>query len=151
MSPFQALYGYIPPHRELITQESTPIAAVKDVLQRRVNMDHTLKKQLEIARHKMKQMTDKNRSEKEFLVGDLVFLKLQSSRQNNVALRKNLKLNPRYYGPYPIIRRIGMVAYELRLPEGSFVHLVLHISLLKKKIGDAIIISFKLPMTDKKG
>jgi len=96
-------------------------------------------------------MTDKNRSEKEFLVGDLVFLKLQSSGQNNVALRKNLKLNPRYYGPYPIIRRIGMVAYELRLPEGSFVHLVLHISLLKKKIGDAIIISFKLPMTDKKG
>jgi hypothetical protein len=70
------------------------VAAVEDVLQRRANMDLTLKKQLETTRHRIKQMADKNRSEREFLVGDLVFLKLQPYRQNTVALRKNLKLNP---------------------------------------------------------
>jgi hypothetical protein len=70
------------------------VAAVEDVLQRRANMDLTLKKQLETTRHMIKQMADKNRSEREFLVGDLVFLKLQPYRQNTVALRKNLKLNP---------------------------------------------------------
>jgi hypothetical protein len=68
-----------------------------------------------------------------------------------VALRRNLRLNPRYYGPYPIIHRIGPVAYKLRLLEGSSVHPVFHVSLLKKKIGDAAIASSKLPMTDKEG
>lgn len=96
-------------------------------------------------------MADKHRSEREFLIGDLVFLKLQPYRQNSVALRRNLKLNSRYYGPYPIIRRIGLVAYELKLPKGSLVHPVFHVSLLKKKIGDAAIASSKLPMTDKEG
>lgn len=127
------------------------MAAVEDVLQRRANMDLALKKQLEAARHKMKQVADKHRSEREFSIGDLVFLKLQPYRQNSVALRRNLKLNPRYYGPYPIIRRIGMVAYELGLPEGSLVHPVFHVSLLKKKIGDTTITSSKLPRTDKEG
>lgn len=44
MSPFQTLYGYIPPQREWIAQESTPVAAVEDVLQRRANMDLAMKK-----------------------------------------------------------------------------------------------------------
>ena len=151
MSPFQALYGYVPPQREWIAQESTLVAAVEDVLQRRANMNLAMKRHLEAVRHRMKQMADKHRSEREFSIGDLVFLKLQPYRKNSVALRRNLKLNPRYYGPYPIIRRIGSVAYELRLPEGSSVHPVFHVSLLKKKIGDAAIASSKLPMTDKEG
>ena len=127
------------------------MAAVEEVLQRRANMDLAMKKHLEAARHRMKQMADKHRSEREFSIGDLVFLKLQPYRQNSVALRRNLKLNPRYYGPYPIIRRIGLVAYELKLPEGSLVHPVFHVSLLKKKIGDAAIASSKLPVTNKEG
>ena len=114
-------------------------------------MDHTLKKQLETARHKMKQLVDKNRSEREFSEGDWVFLKLQPYRQNNVALKKNLKLNPRYYDPYQISKRIGIMAYELKLPEGSLIHPVFHVSLLKKKIGDATIVSSRLPVSDKEG
>jgi hypothetical protein len=43
-----------------------------------------------------------------------------------------------------------MVAYELRLPKGSFVHLMFHV-LLKKNIGDAAMISFKLLASDKEG
>ena len=151
MSPFQALYGYLPPHREWITQESTPVAAVEDVLQRRANMDLAMKKQLEAARQRMKHMADKHRSEREISVGDLVFLKLQPYRQNSVALKRNFKLNPRYYGPYSIICIIGLVAYELRLPEGSLIHPMFHVSLLKKNIGDTTITSSKLPATDKEG
>ena len=53
---------------------------MEDVLQRKVNMDHILKKQLEITKHMMKQMADKNMLEREFLVGGLVFLKLKPYR-----------------------------------------------------------------------
>jgi len=53
------------------------VAAVEDVLQRRANMDLAMKKHLEAASHRMKQMADKHRSEREFSIGDLVFLKLQ--------------------------------------------------------------------------
>ncbi|WMV57745.1 hypothetical protein MTR67_051130 [Solanum verrucosum] len=47
------------------------------------------------------------------------------------------KLSPRYAGLYKILKRVGKVAYELELPaELAVVHLVFHISLLKKCVGD---------------
>ncbi|WMV32483.1 hypothetical protein MTR67_025868 [Solanum verrucosum] len=40
-------------------------------------------------------------------------------------------------GPYPILRRVGKVAYELDSPnELASVHLVFHVSMLKKYISD---------------
>lgn len=80
----------------------------------------------------MKQQVDKDRSEREFNVGDWVFLKLQTHRQMTVEVRKNAKLSPRYYGPHRVIAKVGSVAYTLNLPEGSKVHPTFHVSLLKK-------------------
>jgi hypothetical protein len=45
----------------------------------------------------------------------------------------NGKLAPRFVGLYPIIQRIGELAYKLKLPEElAGIHLVFHVSQLRK-------------------
>jgi len=61
---------------------------------------------------------DKGRSERSLAVGEWVYLKIQPYRQVSLAIRSNLKLGAKYYGPYQILERIGEVAYKLLLPQG---------------------------------
>ncbi|WMV25038.1 hypothetical protein MTR67_018423 [Solanum verrucosum] len=52
---------------------------------------------------------------------------------------KKGKLSPQYVGPYQILKRIGKVPDELDLPnELVLIHLVFHVSMLKKCIGDPV-------------
>ena len=47
------------------------------------------------------------------------------------------KLSPRYVRPYEILQCVGEVAYELAFPaELAFINPVLHVSMLKKCLGD---------------
>ncbi|XP_019057337.1 PREDICTED: uncharacterized protein LOC109116420 [Tarenaya hassleriana] len=47
------------------------------------------------------------------------------------------KLKPRYIGPYPVISRVGAVAYRLGLPqELGNIHDVFHVSMLRRYIAD---------------
>ena len=83
---------------------------------------------------------DVRRRDLEFEVSDLVYLNI-SPMKGVKRFKKKGKLSPRYIGPYKIVDRIGKVVYKVELStELSNVHLVFHVSMLKKSIGDSVVI-----------
>ncbi|GKA21140.1 hypothetical protein Tco_0701129 [Tanacetum coccineum] len=71
-----------------------------------------------------------------FQVGDKVMLKV-SHWKGVVRFGKWGKLNPRYVGPFKVIKRVRTVAYKLELPQQlSRVHNTFHVSNLKKCLSD---------------
>jgi hypothetical protein len=127
-SPYKAIYAYEPnlvlaPE---VSRETTP--TVDEVLQNRELHIQALKTHLVAAQNKMKLQADKKRTFLEFTVGEKVLLKLQPYVHTSVARRPYPKIAFKYYGPYEIVEKIGNVAYKLKLPEGSLIHPVFHIS-----------------------
>ena len=72
----------------------------------------------------------------EFHVGDQVLLKV-SPTKGVVRFGTKGKLSSRYIGPFPIVARIGRLAYRLDLPDSmKGVHNVFHVSMLRKYLRD---------------
>jgi hypothetical protein len=150
LSPFEALYGYLPPRLIEFVPGLTRVAAVEDLLEHRQQVVGLLEHKLVDAQARMKQQVDKHRAEMEFEFGDWVFLRIQPFKQK--SMRKKLgKRSPKFYEPYKVIQRVGMVAYKLELPEGACIHPVFHVSFLKAKLGKTITPISRLPPTDALG
>ncbi|KAJ0578410.1 putative nucleotidyltransferase, Ribonuclease H [Helianthus annuus] len=136
ITPFQALYGYPPPLFVPYVPRDVRTAAVNEVLQDREETIKLLRFALQKAQNRMKQTADNNRSEREFQIGDHVYVKLHPYGQTTLRSSHFNKLGPKFFGPFMIIERIGAVAYRLDLPDDAQVHPVFHVSLLKHARGN---------------
>ena len=83
----------------------------------------------------MKQQSDQGLSECQFEEGDQVFLLLQPYKQTSLKSEHCQKLVPKFYGPYTILKCVGLVAYQLVFPNHSKPQPFFHVSHLKKVIG----------------
>ncbi|GJR15115.1 putative reverse transcriptase domain-containing protein [Tanacetum coccineum] len=91
-----------------------------------------IKQRMQAARDRQKSYADLKCKPMEFQVGDKVMLKV-SPWKEVVRFGKRGKLNPRYVGPFKVLKSVGDVAYKLELPEElSRVHNTFHMSDLKK-------------------
>ncbi|GJU19281.1 reverse transcriptase domain-containing protein [Tanacetum coccineum] len=104
-----------------------------------------IRQRLQAARDRQRSYANIRRKPLEFQVGDRVMLKV-SPRKGIIRFGKRGKLNPRYIGPFKILKRVGPVAYKLELPEElSNVHSTFHVSNLKKCLSDESLI---IPMKE---
>jgi hypothetical protein len=152
MTSVMALYGYNPPYIISSLKEKSKVQEVEDHIEHQQQVLQFLKDNLTMAQNRMKQQADHHHSKRSFEVGDWVFLRLQPYKQISLKQsKKDNKLSPKYYGPYKVLQNIGTMAYKLELPASSGVHLVFHVSCLKKVIGDNIPVQTIVPELDKEG
>ena len=78
-------------------------------------------------------------------MGQLVYLKLIPYQLQSLASHSYHKLQPRFYGPFEVLEKIGSVSYKLKLPKGCKLHPVFHVSCLKQHLGPAIVPTTTLP------
>ena len=90
---------------------------------------------LKIAQDNHKSNADRNKTPREFVAGDHVFVNVKP-RKNSFKLGSCAKLAPRYFGPFEILARVGPVAYQLTLSPNLRIHNVFHVSILKKYVHD---------------
>ncbi|KAE8698903.1 hypothetical protein F3Y22_tig00110597pilonHSYRG01056 [Hibiscus syriacus] len=145
MTPYQALYGRLSLLLPAYPEGLSPVHEVDQTFMHRDELLHKLKTNLEISMNRMKQQADSKRRDTQFEVGDRVLLKLHQYRQQTVFKRAHKKLSSRYYGPYPILEKIRVVAYRLHLPPTARIHPVFHVSLLKPYNGTPVVIPLDLP------
>ena len=149
-TPYEVVYGQAAPvHLPYLSGDSM-VDTVDRSLHAREETIKLLKFHLHRAQNRMKQHADGKRSDRQFAIGDLVYIKLQPYRQQSVVHRSCLKLSARFFGPYPVLEKIGQVAYRLALPLGAKIHSVFHVSQLKKHVGHALT-QAELPVFDDEG
>ncbi|XP_049381297.1 uncharacterized protein LOC125845823 [Solanum stenotomum] len=123
MAPYEALYGrkYRSPIGLFEIGETTLIGP--DLVHQAMEKFKVIQQRLETAQSRHNSYADVRRRGLEFSIGDWVFLKV-SPMKGVMRFGKKGKLSPRY------------VAYELELPhELSTVHLMFHVSMLRKCVG----------------
>lgn len=91
---------------------------------------HRARESLAQAQARQAKYANLKRRDFSFRVGDQVWLAASHLRLPTAENAKR-KLQPRFYGPYKIVKVVTPVAYQLDLPKTLKIHPVIHISHLK--------------------
>ncbi|GJZ08715.1 putative reverse transcriptase domain-containing protein [Tanacetum coccineum] len=131
-APFKALYGRKCRSPVCWAEVGEVQLTGPEIVQETTEKIIQVKQRMQAARDRQKSYADLKRKPMEFEVGDKVMLKVLPWK-GVVRFGKRGKLNPRFVGPFKVIKRVGDVAYKLELPEElSRVHNTFHVSNLKK-------------------
>jgi hypothetical protein len=114
-TPFEVLYGHKPRHLGLPDPSSVSVQDLSSWFEEKNLLHKLIQQQLQRAQQRMKHQADKNRLKREFQVEDFAYLKLQPHIQSSMPYIDNHKLSFRFFGPYKILARVGVVAYRLEL------------------------------------
>jgi hypothetical protein len=132
MTPFEALYG---------RRSRTPLNWIEpgertifgsDLVTEAEEIVHRIQSNLKAARARQESYANKRQRSLEFEAGDRVYLHVSPTR---VVKRFGIKgkMAPRYIDPFPVLIKLGNVAYRLKLPPSlAGVHNVFHMSHVKK-------------------
>ncbi|GJV24458.1 hypothetical protein Tco_1377153 [Tanacetum coccineum] len=128
-----------------MTQSGSLSIALPEIIYETTEKIMQIRQRLQAARDRQRSYANIRRKPLEFQVGDQVMLKV-SPRKGVIHFGKRGKLNPRYIGPFKILKRVGQVAYKLELPEElRNVQNTFHVSNLKKCL---FYESFVIPMKE---
>ena len=128
-SPFFLNYGYHPRTPADIAVSSLRGGPLNSTFGQDVSkaLEHA-KECLSQAQFRMSKYANRKRREVQFQIGDFVLL---SAKNLHLKFDGVKKLMNRYFGLFEIAKKIGNVAYELKLPNSMAIHDVFHVSLLK--------------------
>ncbi|GJQ98419.1 hypothetical protein Tco_0009558 [Tanacetum coccineum] len=136
-APFEALYGRKYRSHVLWAEIGESSLTGLKLVQKTTDKVVLVKEKPKAARDHQKSYVDYRHKPLEFEVVDRVLLKV-TPWKGVMRFGKKGKLAPIYVGPFEILKRIGLVAYRLRLPEElNSVHDTFHVSTLKKYLADA--------------
>ena len=115
-APFEALYGRKCRTPVCWAEVGESQLSGPELVQETTDKVLQIQERLKTARDRQKSYADRRRKPLEFAVGDKVLLKV-SPWKGIMRFGKKGKLSPRFVGPFEILKRVGPVAYQLKLPE----------------------------------
>jgi hypothetical protein len=121
VTPFEVVYGRVPPPLIPFQSGATRVAAVDHQLRDRDAFLAYVQERLLQAQALMKTAHGEKHWLVEFAVGDWVWLHLNNRVAVAVRDGAQSKLSPKFYRPYEVVEKIGAVAYRLQLPARRFI------------------------------
>jgi Chromo (CHRromatin Organisation MOdifier) domain len=131
-SPFYMNYGFNPRFPFLVQRtasaETSTLPAAESVIRTIQQTTQQAIQNLRRAQQQQSRYANKKRREDEYKVGEQVYL---STEKLNVTSGVS-KLNPKFIGPFPIIKVISQVSVQLQLPSHFKIHNSFHVSCIKR-------------------
>lgn len=126
--------AFLPRHFGITPETVVSSESLLDWVHDKSMMSELIQQHLARAQERMHTQANKSHSERQFSVGNWVYLKLQPYVQESLAPRSNQKLVFKFFGPFQVLEKIGPVAYKLELLATSSIHPAFHVSQLKMAV-----------------